>query len=79
MAKQALQLPCLDHAGNAHFKIEKWKNSDSESQHLFWPFVEETLNIGPKIDKAPLIALEDANRMYMYRENDGGEDAGAIV
>ena len=72
----AQSIKCLDQE-NAHLKIEKWKNSDPESQHLFRPFVEETVNTDPKVDKAPLPAVEDENGKY--RGNDGGDGARAIV
>ena len=67
MAKRVLQLSCLDQK-NAHLKIEKWKISDPESQHFFRPFLEETVKSDPKIDKAPITAVEEANGKF--RGND---------
>ena len=63
MAKQALLLSCLDQK-NAHLKNEKWKGLYPESQHLFCPFLEETVKSDPKIDKAPITAVEEANEKF---------------
>ena len=64
MAKQALQLSCLDQE-NARLKIEKWKDSDPESQHFFRPFLEEIVKSNPMIDKAPITSVDEANGKFM--------------
>ena len=76
MAKQALQLSCLDQE-NAHLKIEKWKDSDPENQHFFRPFLEEIVKSNPMIDKAPITSVDEANGKF--RGNDGVDDTSAIV
>ena len=76
MAKQALQLSCLDQE-NARLKIEKWKDSDPESQHFFRPFLEEIVKSNPMIDKAPITSVDEANGKF--RGNDGVDDTSAIV
>ena len=68
MAKQALQLSCLDQE-NARLKIEKWKDLDPESQHFFRPFLEEIVKSNPMIDKAPITSVDEANGKF--RGNDG--------
>ena len=76
MAKQALQQSCLDQE-NVRLKIEKWKDSDPESQHFFRPFLEEIVKSNPMIDKAPITSVDEANGKF--RGNDGVDDTSAIV